>query len=63
VDDSAADPRERAQSSSNGSRSNSSSPMGNGAAPGVDDGADSLDEPSPPEMPSLTVHHVALLEK
>jgi protein tyrosine/serine phosphatase len=63
VHDSAADPRERADSSSNGSRGNGSSHTGNGAAPGVDDGADSLDEPSPPERPSLTVHHVALLEK
>lgn len=56
----AAEPQERIVGS-NGS--NGSSPAGNGATPGVDDGADSLDEPSPPERPSLTVHHMTLLEK
>lgn len=73
MDDAAAEPRDRSVgSSSNGSRSNGSGPtgngaagngVGNGAAPGVDDWADALDEPPLPERPSLTVHHVALLEK
>lgn len=65
VDDTAAEPRNRSinSSSTESSRSFGSSTVGNGATPGVDDGADALDDPSPPQRPSLTVHHVALLEK
>lgn len=65
VDDTAAEPRDRSVNSSSGdnSRSFGSTAAGNGATPGVDDGADALDDPPAPQRPSLTVHHVALLEK